>query len=88
MKNYENKYIDNIHKGLLNTVYSCMGEILNSNDFFDNLTIKTKEIKKNNGRLFFFGNGASAAISNHMALDWSKNGGILSPEFRFALPTL
>ena len=35
-------------------------------------------MKINNGRLFFFGNGASAAFSNHMALDWSKNGGILA----------
>jgi D-sedoheptulose 7-phosphate isomerase len=34
--------------------------------------------KKKNGRLFFFGNGASASFSNHMALDWSKNGGILA----------
>ena len=28
--------------------------------------------------MFFFGNGASASFSNHMALDWSKNGGILA----------
>lgn len=78
MKNYENKYIDNIHKGLLNTVYNYEGDILNTNDFFEILILRTKEIKKNNGRLFFFGNGASSAFSNHMALDWSKNGGILS----------
>ena len=33
---------------------------------------------KNKGKIYFFGNGASASFSNHMALDWSKNGGILS----------
>jgi D-sedoheptulose 7-phosphate isomerase len=37
------------------------------------LTNITKKLK---GRLFFIGNGASAAFSNHMALDWSKNGGL------------
>ncbi len=26
-------------------------------------------------RLFFIGNGGSAAIASHMAIDWSKNGG-------------
>ena len=31
-----------------------------------------------NRKIYFFGNGASASFSNHMALDWSKNGGILS----------
>ena len=29
-------------------------------------------------KIYFFGNGASAAFANHMALDFSKNGKILS----------
>ena len=36
----------------------------------------TAEAKASGGRLFFCGNGASAAFSSHMALDWSKNGGV------------
>jgi len=42
------------------------------------LNEQTKKVKQKDGRLFFFGNGASASFSNHMALDWSKNGGILA----------
>ena len=30
------------------------------------------------GRLWFIGNGGSAAIASHMANDWTKNGGIRS----------
>ncbi|MFX7029379.1 hypothetical protein ABTH93_20785, partial [Acinetobacter baumannii] len=28
------------------------------------------------GRIWFVGNGGSAAIASHMANDWTKNGGI------------
>jgi D-sedoheptulose 7-phosphate isomerase len=34
------------------------------------------QLQKRNGKIFFFGNGASAAFANHMALDFSKNGKI------------
>ena len=46
--------------------------------FFD--TIKGILIKhrETRNRIYFLGNGASAAFSNHMALDFSKNGKILS----------
>jgi len=29
-------------------------------------------------QIFFVGNGGSAAIASHMAIDWSKNGGVRS----------
>lgn len=35
-------------------------------------------INKNGGRLFFFGNGASASLSSHAALDFSKQANIES----------
>ena len=35
-------------------------------------------IRTRRNKIFFFGNGASAAFANHMALDFSKNGKILS----------
>lgn len=37
-----------------------------------------KEVQSGNGTQFFLGNGASAAFAEHMALDWTKNGGVRS----------
>lgn len=78
MKNYVKNYIDFIEKGLRKTSYKINGKELSGDIFFEHLNLKTKDVQKNEGRLFFFGNGASAAFSNHMALDWSKNGGVLA----------
>lgn len=33
------------------------------------------------GKVMFFGNGGSSAICSHMAIDWSKNGGVRSMAF-------
>lgn len=37
-----------------------------------------KTVQVGNGTQFFLGNGASAAFAEHMALDWTKNGGVRS----------
>jgi len=76
--NYENNYLKSIDKGLKNSIFMIDSKITNSNLFFDTLVRFLKKTQKNNGNIYFFGNGASASFSNHMALDWSKNGGILS----------
>jgi len=78
MDDYAKNYIDSFHNGIRQTKYKINGENLNSSLFFHQLNEKTKNVKENGGRLFFFGNGASASFSNHMALDWSKNGGVLA----------
>ena len=75
---YENNYIKSIDKGLRNSISMIDSKITNSNVFFDTVVKFLKNTEKNNGNIYFFGNGASASFSNHMALDWSKNGGILS----------
>jgi D-sedoheptulose 7-phosphate isomerase len=36
---------------------------------------RAAEVKAQKGRVFFVGNGGSAAIASHMAADWLKNGG-------------
>lgn len=46
-----------------------------------------KEKTKKGGKVIFIGNGGSAAIASHMAVDWTKNGGIRSIAFNDA-PTL
>ena len=78
MDNYAENYIDTFYAGIKKTKYKIRGEKSESSSFFHELNEQTKKLKQNGGRLFFFGNGASASFSNHMALDWSKNGGILA----------
>lgn len=75
--NYEINYIHHLNKGLLESKCRINGDQVTLEAFFRELIIKTVAIQRNKGRLFFFGNGASASFSNHMALDWSKNGGII-----------
>ena len=78
MKNYTKNYIDSIESGLRNSIFKVNGKNIDAEAFFDTLNDYAKQVKANGGRLIFFGNGASASFSNHMALDWSKNGGILA----------
>ncbi len=75
---YVKNYLESIEFGLKNSKYKIKGQVSNAEMFFEALNQQTKSVQENKGRLFFFGNGASAAFSNHMALDWSKNGGILA----------
>lgn len=74
---YAINYIHHLHEGLLESKCRINGDQVKLEKFFGELVLQTVSIQKNKGRLFFFGNGASASFSNHMALDWSKNGGII-----------
>ncbi|MEL4307318.1 SIS domain-containing protein [Joostella sp. CR20] len=78
MKSYVEEYFKTINDSFKDSNYYIDKEQINYDLFFDRLLIKTKEVQKNNGRIFFIGNGASAAFANHMSLDWSKNGGVLA----------
>ena len=46
--------------------------------FFQIIKTNLKKLRETKSKIYFFGNGASAAFANHMALDFSKNGKILS----------
>lgn len=74
--NYESKYFEFIRNGLEETLYEIENKSVLKEVFFNELVNLISITKKLKGRLFFIGNGASAAFSNHMALDWSKNGGL------------
>lgn len=76
--NYSKNYIQSIYDGLCKSDFMINNNKFEINDFFKSLLEKTKDVQINQGRFFFFGNGASASFSNHMALDWSKNGGVLA----------
>ena len=75
---YEDFYYRTFTDLTLKTIFTFNNKQIGKESFFNSLVDKTKEVNKLNGRLFFVGNGASSAFSNHMALDWSKNGNIKS----------
>lgn len=76
--NYTSNYIDTFNLGIKRAEYSISQKPHTENDFLKNLLDLTSKLKSSSGRIFFFGNGASASFANHMALDWSKNGGIFA----------
>jgi len=75
---YCNNYLQAITKGMTSVVTSIDHQDVSLEDFFNILVKKITNLQNNNGKLIFLGNGASSAFSNHMALDWHKNGGVIS----------
>jgi len=76
LSKYSNNYFRSFTKGLKDSKFSILSKNVPSEEFLIHITEKISLCSKNKGRLFLIGNGASAAFSNHMALDWSKNGKI------------
>lgn len=75
---YANKYLESFVNGLIRPVHEVDRDKLLPSKFLTELLELTKVVQSKKGKIFFFGNGASASFANHMALDWSKNGGILA----------
>jgi len=78
----ENKYYSNyfksISRGLEESLYYKNQQLSEPQLFFQTIKGVLKKLKETKNKIYFFGNGASAAFANHMALDFSKNGKILS----------
>lgn len=78
----ENKYYSNYFKsityGLEESKYYINQLHSEPEIFFQIINDKLNKIRETKSKIYFFGNGASAAFANHMALDFSKNGKILS----------
>lgn len=75
---YAIKYLETFIEGIESPVYEIARKEIMPSEFLTRLLELTKLVQSKKGRIFFFGNGASASFANHMALDWSKNGGILA----------
>lgn len=75
---YYANYFNSISDGLLNSNYYINHAISEPDDFFQKIKNVLNNLRENKNKIYFFGNGASAAFANHMALDFSKNGKILS----------
>ena len=71
-------YFHAIHKGMLDSEFFFDRQKIGPDSFFETIKIILLKLRETKSRIFFFGNGASAAFANHMALDFSKNGKILS----------
>lgn len=80
--NMENKYYSNYFKsitqGLEESKYYTNQQLSEPDLFFKTVKDNLKKLRETKSKIYFFGNGASAAFANHMALDFSKNGKILS----------
>lgn len=77
-KEYYRNYIDQINYGLLNSNFLVENKSISPHLFFKKIKNLMNHLRDNKHKIYFFGNGASAAFANHMALDFSKNGKILS----------
>jgi D-sedoheptulose 7-phosphate isomerase len=77
-QSYYLNYFDSIFNGLKKSVYFKDSRQFEGKEFFEEVFLILQNLKESNSKIFFFGNGASAAFANHMALDFSKNGKILS----------
>lgn len=81
--NYYKKYINGLYSALDHCeVSDCSEPKLLLEQGVEKFSEVISGVLSNGGRQFFVGNGASAAFANHMALDWSKNGGV--PSFSFS----
>jgi len=80
-KDYYENYIENIYLGLKNSQFFIENKLVSRSQLFKNIRRLIISLRDNNNNIFFFGNGASAAFANHMALDFSKNGKIKSRSF-------
>jgi D-sedoheptulose 7-phosphate isomerase len=75
---YFKNYFNSIKEGLDKTIFYIDSNDTNPNDFFNEIKKIHNQLLQSKNKIFFFGNGASAAFANHMALDFSKNGKITS----------
>jgi D-sedoheptulose 7-phosphate isomerase len=83
IKNYYKQYCNAHDLALAKLeITSIDGEEISHDRGFDDLCKLSTKSAEHGCTKYFVGNGASAAFANHMALDWSKNGGV--PSYAFA----
>lgn len=82
MKNYYKNYL-NAHDAALAglEVTDRGGALMDQDAGFDKLCEISAQIRDAGRNKYMAGNGASAAFANHMALDWTKNGGVATHSF-------
>jgi len=77
-QSYYQQYFNSISQGLNSSQYFQNAKPVTGDVFFEDIKRLMFRLKEKKNKIYFFGNGASAAFANHMALDFSKNGKILA----------
>jgi len=75
---YYSNYFKSISRGLEESLYYANQQLSEPDLFFETIKGILLKLRENKNKIYFFGNGASAAFAHHMALDFSKNGKILA----------
>ncbi len=79
---YYSNYVSALYDSLQSVIFTDKnGDEVEQKRGLDKLCEISEKIKKNKRVKYLCGNGASASICNHMALDWSKNGGVKTNSF-------
>ena len=75
---YSAKYLESMASALAQTEASLATDKTDLQSALARSVEMLKGVQQADGTQFFLGNGASAAFAEHMALDWTKNGGVRS----------
>ena len=82
---YPLEYLKKLQKVIdLVEIYDSKGKNIVFEDAVNEILKKLSELKDSNNKVFFIGNGASAAIASHQATDFWKNGEIPATAFNDA----
>ena len=81
MKNLDT-YFGDISSAARQILYTDeMGAEINESDNYQDIFARLEDLKKSGGVLYFIGNGASASIASHFALDYFKTAQIKTNTF-------
>lgn len=82
MRNRAGRYFETLSRLILSTeVTDGSGRHLQLEDAFDKVAAGAHSAHDVGNKIMFVGNGGSAGIASHLAIDFSKNGGLRSLAF-------
>ena len=77
-----NKYLEELHGATTKTnVTDEVGQLVDAESAMDQIIDLLHQVRDAKKKNIFIGNGGSAAIASHMAIDYSKNGRLPSLAF-------
>jgi len=77
VKEIVDSHFQDLYAALENVQYTGrQGERLDRAEAYERTLLLAMEATGHGGKLMFIGNGGSAAIASHMAIDFTKNGGM------------
>ena len=82
MSSYYRDYVTTMDQALRGLeITGPDGESVETEAGFERFCELSRKVRESGRKQYLCGNGASAAFANHMALDWTKNGGIPTHSF-------